>query len=213
MPSSHPRGSSHDYSIARLVDHGSAADLAAHQDAPPPGLVQEEKHGTNVWFDPDGDYKFESISLGSDVFLGMQPVIMAAKSSIDIGSKVMFGPQVLLIGGAHNTSHVGAAMFDVHEKRPDDDLDVRVEDDVWIGSRAIVLSGVTVGRGSIVAAGAVVTRDVPPYSIVGGCPARVIRFRWDVETILLHENELYRPGLRLAEAELCESRRLHGGQA
>lgn len=172
-----------------------------------------KKHGRNVWFDPDGIYTFESISLGSDVFLGLQAVLMATDSTINIGSKVLFGPRVTLIGGKHNTSQVGAAMFDVHVKRPGDDLGVRVEDDVWIGSRAIVLSGVTVGRGSIVAAGAVVTRDVPPYSIVGGCPARVIRFRWDVETILLHENELYRPELRLTEAELRESRRLHGGQA
>jgi len=90
---------------------------------------------------------------------------------------------------------------------------VTVEDDVWIGSRAIILSGVTVGRGSIVAAGAVVTRSVPPYSVVGGCPARVIRFRWDVETILLHEDAVYGPELRLTEAELRESRRLDGGQA
>jgi len=147
------------------------------------------------------------------VFLGLQPVIMAAKSSINIGSKVMFGPQVMLIGGNHNTSQVGAAMFDVHEKRLCDDLGVTVEDDVWIGSRAIILSGVTVGRGSIVAAGAVVTRSVPPYSVVGGCPARVIRFRWDVETILLHEDAVYGPELRLTEAELRESRRLDGGQA
>ena len=172
-----------------------------------------KKHGRNVWFDPDGCYTFESISLGSDVFLGLQPVIMAAKSSINIGSKVMFGPQVMLIGGNHNTSQVGAAMFDVHEKRLCDDLGVTVEDDVWIGSRAIILSGVTVGRGSIVAAGAVVTRSVPPYSVVGGCPARVIRFRWDVETILLHEDAVYGPELRLTEAELRESRRLDGGQA
>jgi acetyltransferase-like isoleucine patch superfamily enzyme len=171
------------------------------------------EHGSRINFDPDGAYSFENICLGSDVSLGYRPTLLAARSVIRIGNKVMFGPQVTLIGGNHNTSQVGKAMFDVHEKRPDDDLGVRVEDDVWIGSRAIVLSGVTVGRGSIVAAGAVVTRSVPPYSVVGGCPARVIRFRWDVETILLHENALYAPELRLAEAELRESRRLHGGQA
>lgn len=52
-----------------------------------------------------------------------------------------------------------------------------VEDDVWIGTNALILSGVTIGKGAVVAAGAVVVGDVPPYSICGGVPARVLRFR------------------------------------
>lgn len=69
--------------------------------------------------------------------------------------------------------------------------DVIVEEDVWIGARVTLMPGVTIGRGSIIAAGAVVTRSVPPYSIWGGVPARHIRFKWSIEEIIRHENKLY----------------------
>ncbi|WP_343231767.1 DapH/DapD/GlmU-related protein [Thermomonas beijingensis] len=78
-------------------------------------------------------------------------------------------------------------MFDVKEKLPENDLTVQVESDVWVGAGAIILKGVTVGRGAVIAAGAVVNRDVPPYAIVGGVPARVLRMRWSEEQIAKHE--------------------------
>lgn len=58
-----------------------------------------------------------------------------------------------------------------------------VSDDVWIGQGAIILSGVKVGQGAVIAAGAVVTSDVPPYAIVGGVPAKVIKYRFNPEII------------------------------
>ena len=61
--------------------------------------------------------------------------------------------------------------------------DIIIDDDVWIGYRAIVLSGVHVGQGAVIAAGAVVTKDVPPYAIVGGNPAKVINYRFDEDMI------------------------------
>ena len=54
---------------------------------------------------------------------------------------------------------------------------IKIEDEVWIGANVTILSGVTIGKGAIIAAGSVVTKDVPPYSIVGGNPAKIIRYR------------------------------------
>ena len=62
-------------------------------------------------------------------------------------------------------------------------ISIEIGNDVWIGSRATILEGVNIGDGVVVAAGAVVTKDVPPYAIVGGVPARIIRYRFDEETI------------------------------
>lgn len=160
--------------------------------------------GRNLRFDPDGYYTFENIHLGNDVVLGRGAVLMAARSRIYLGNKVMLGPGVMIIAGNHNTSVVGEAMRDVNSKRAEDDQDVIIEDDVWLGARALILKGVIIRRGAIVAAGSVVTHDVPPYAIVAGNPAKLVRFRWGVEEILAHEKKLYPTDQRLERGYLEE---------
>lgn len=159
-------------------------------------------HGRSFRFDPRGVYTYGTISVGDNVNLGMGATMIAALSEIMIGSNVIFGPEVMVIGGGHNMETVGLPMASVHEKRPGDDLGVVFEDDIWVGARAIILRGVTVGRGSVIGAGAVVTSDVPRYAIVVGCPARVLRFRWPIETILEHEAKLYPPEARTPRERL-----------
>ena len=73
---------------------------------------------------------------------------------------------------------------------------------MWVGCGSYILNGVRIGRGAIIAAGAVVAKNVPPYAIVGGVPAKILRFRWNVEGIVEHEQMLYTPQERLTREEL-----------
>lgn len=84
------------------------------------------------------------------------------------------------------------------------DKDVLVEEDVWIGCNVTLLSGVTIGRGSVIAAGAVVTKSCPPYSIIGGVPAKVIKIRMSIDEILEHEFNLYPKNKRYKADQLAE---------
>ena len=70
---------------------------------------------------------------------------------------------------------VGKFIMDSHEKLPKNDAPVIIEDDVWAGANITILKGVTIGRGCVIAAGAVVNKSMPPYSIIGGVPARVLK--------------------------------------
>lgn len=162
-------------------------------------------HGIGFRFDPRGTYTFENIHVGDNVNLGMRPRLVAANSVITVGDDVIFGPEVTLFGGGHNISHVGVPVARVHWKTGDEDLGIRIGSDVWIGTQSLVLKGVDVGRGAVVAGGAVVSKSVPDYAIVGGNPAKVIGFRFTPEEALEHERQL---GLSADEERLSRLKRL-----
>ncbi len=108
------------------------------------------------------------IRLGRDVFVGYN-------CEFDVSDRLWIGDHVLIAPGCfitdHGHRHAAGQLIAAQgcESGP-----VRLEDDVWLGAQVVVLPGVTVGRGAVVAAGAVVTRDVEPMSIVAGVPARKI---------------------------------------
>ena len=93
---------------------------------------------------------------------------------VEIGKNVMMGQECIIETQNHAHQRVDIPMI---EQGYEPVAPVLIEDDVWIGERCIILPGVKISRGSICAAGAVVTKNVPPYSIVGGVPARVIKYR------------------------------------
>jgi len=101
-----------------------------------------------------------------------------------IGSYCSIAPGVqFLLGGEHQINSISTYPFKVnvfgYEKEAGSKGDIVIKDDVWIGANAIICSGITIGQGAIVAAGAVVTKNVEPYSIVGGNPAKFIKFRFE----------------------------------
>lgn len=170
--------------------------------------VQFGSCGKNVKFFPTlSNIFYSKVYIGNDVFIGPGASIFATVSSITIGNKVMIAPNVTIRGGNHSSHIVGKFMMDYKptDKSPEDDLPVHIESDVWIGTGAIILKGVTVGRGSIVAAGALVSKNVPAYAIVAGIPAKVIRFRWNLDEIIKHEELLYPPNERLSKEFLREN--------
>lgn len=147
--------------------------------------------GSNVHFSPvDSVFTYESMSVGDNVSIGYHADFVATRSKIIIGDHVVFGPHVSIRGGDHRFDIPGRYIDSIkdEDKLPQNDADVVFEGDNWVGMNVTVLKGVTIGFGSILAAGAVVTKSVPPYSIVGGVPATVIRKRFSDEEIVQHES-------------------------
>lgn len=115
----------------------------------------------------------------------------SAAAPVTVGAFCSIGPEVLIFGQAdHPTQAVSTYPFRtklLHPEAGNTDAvtkgPVRIGSDVWIGARAMILSGVTVGDGAIIAAGAVVARDVPAYGIVAGNPARLVRHRFTPEIV------------------------------
>ena len=82
------------------------------------------------------------------------------------------------------------------------DKDVVVNEDVWVGCNVTILSGVNIGRCSIVAAGSVVTKSMPPYCIIGGVPAKPIKVKWTMDEIMFHEQSLFPVEQRYSREQL-----------
>ena len=101
----------------------------------------------------------------------------------------MIASSVAIIGGDHRLDIVGVPIRFTGRDRKEKLLTI-IEDDVWVGHGTIIMAGVKIGRGVIVAAGSVVTKDVLPYTIVGGVPTKLIRYRFTPEQQKLHNEAI-----------------------
>ena len=88
---------------------------------------------------------------------------------------MVIGPNLTIITGDHNTSVLGNYICETMQKRPEDDQDVIIESDVWIGCNVTILKGVTIGENSVIGAGSVVSGSIPANCIAAGNPCKVIK--------------------------------------
>lgn len=153
------------------------------------------KHcGKGVYIRPmSSDFKgIENLSVGDGTSIPKGSTFYCTNAPLTIGKKVIFGPHPTIITGDHRIDLLGKYIADVFdaEKLPENDLPIVIEDGVWCGANVTILKGVSIGRGSVVAAGAVVTKSCAPYSIIGGVPAKLIKMRFTPEEIIEHEKQL-----------------------
>ncbi len=137
---------------------------------------------------PCGVFPVEQVEVGKGTYGGIDVMVYSLKNKLRIGNYCSIGPHVKFILNAdHNTNTITTFPFKVRllgqQYEAESKGDIILEDDVWVGYGAIILSGVIIGRGAVIASGAVVSKDVPPYAIVGGVPARIIRYRFSEQTI------------------------------
>ena len=150
----------------------------------------------------------ENMSFGNYVRIHKYATIFSSDAKLIIGNKVALGPKVTIMTGNHATDTIGTFMWDVHDKKDGLDKDVIIEDEIWVGSNVTILSGAHISRGCVIAAGAIVNKYIPPYSIVGGIPAKVLKYRFTPEQIIEHEKALYVSEKRLTLEQIMHSREI-----
>ena len=126
----------------------------------------------------------KQIIVGNDSCIGEKSYINA-RGGLKIGNNVKMGPQVFIWTSSHNYYAPTKLPFDGTEIiRP-----VTINDNVWVGAKVTIIPGVTIGEGAVIAMGAVVTKDVPPCAVVGGNPAKVLKYR-DIEVYNKLKNQM-----------------------
>ena len=134
---------------------------------------------------PMNNFNFEQVSVGDYSYGELNVVDFGGKCKLIIGNYVSIAQHVtFLLNAEHYLNHISTYPFKVKMLNTEKEEsfgkgNIVIDDDVWIGYGATIMSGVHIGQGAVIAAGAIVTNNVPPYAIVGGNPAKLIKYRFE----------------------------------
>lgn len=140
-------------------------------------------------------FSLDHVSVGEGTYGDLEVIDAGGDSTLSIGKFCSIaGGVVFLLNAEHPLQRISTYPFDVFiDSRIQTSLNTKgnivIGNDVWIGERAIIMSGVTIATGGVVAAGAVVTKDVPPYAIVAGVPAKIVKYRFN-QDVIQHMNNI-----------------------
>lgn len=154
-----------------------------------------DKNPHNLTEVGDREFPLNAVSVGNNSYgmLHIQSLFEQEGEKLIIGHYVSVAPGVqFLLGVNHQTKTLTtfplySRLIEPSNKDALNNGPIVIEDEVWIGTDAIIMSGVTIGKGAMIAAGAVVTKNVPHYAVVGGVPAKLIRYKYSEEIIKILE--------------------------
>ena len=151
--------------------------------------------------------KPENIFLYDFARIGRRSTIMTMGNSRFIMKRGCLTAEGLVVVTSNHRQHIGQFLQGNNEDN--EYKDIIVEEDVWIGINVTLLAGAHIGRGAIIGACSVVTKEIPPYAVAVGNPAKVIKFKWSIADILKHESMLYPENERFTREELEGHRLLY----
>ena len=147
-----------------------------------------KKKNKNNATTPENNFIRECVHVGNYTYGKLFAITSNSKVQLFIGNFVSIAPKVVfIVSGDHDMKNICTYPFKANILQTEQEeaytRDMHIDDDVWIGTGAIILSGIHICQGAVIGAGAIVSKDVPPYAVVVGAPAKIIRYRFSDEII------------------------------